>query len=345
MSLRGRWLIDYFKQRSFLGKYVSLPCPPYHDPSYWEGVYRQFPTNTDDSFFEWGNLSYRDLQTYQYQLLPIRNDLLLGHGNQNDTTTPTTNEPAHAETISTTFEETIKSSSFDTSQTLDDDFFTILMLGCGNSRFGQDILQAEDNQRQQQRQQQTGRPKRILQVDVSSRVMESMTQRCRAYQQAGRMQFIQDDARVLSAFESASRKAPSPDQEETVLRVDAVMDKGLVDALFCSHNDKRSTSSAQQHPCFQVLQSVHRVLQPHGIFCLLSFSQPEFLLPTLLGRDVHNESVSSSSSQWQDIQVRQCDSILLYRFQKAPMIRTEPNLRPRKQGKRSRNKHTKAKKQ
>jgi ubiquinone/menaquinone biosynthesis C-methylase UbiE len=124
---------------------------------------------------------------------------------------------------------------------------SILILGCGTSRFGEELIQNEWNGP-------------IVQLDCSSRLMEQITTRYYdSYISTGKMIAIQDDATVLSAL-----------NEETI---HAVFDKGLMDAFFCTDSDTYLTDT---------LSSVHRVLRPNGTFCTLSLSHPEFLLPKLL---------------------------------------------------------------
>lgn len=156
----------------------------------------------------------------------------------------------------------------------------VLILGSGNSKLGEHMLEAKWRGP-------------IIQCDVSSRAIEAISQRCAHLQTTGDMQFVTDDATVLSAFNDN--------------KIAAVIDKGLVDALFC-------TESYDQ--CYDVMRAVHRVLIPGGVFVFLSFSRPEFIMERLLfpPKQVRKPPTRSSFSKWE---VRELDSILLYRFQKA----------------------------
>ena len=125
---------------------------------------------------------------------------------------------------------------------------SILVLGCGTSQFGADLL----------RHQWVGP---IIQLDCSSRLIESLTHHplYKEYIDTGRMMAVHDDATVLSAV-----------QDNTI---QAVFDKGLIDAFFCTDNYMNLSNT---------LSSVHRVLRPNSTFCTMSLSHPKFLLPKLL---------------------------------------------------------------
>jgi ubiquinone/menaquinone biosynthesis C-methylase UbiE len=125
---------------------------------------------------------------------------------------------------------------------------SILVLGCGTSQFGADLL----------RHQWMGP---IIQLDCSSRLIESLTHHplYKEYIDTGRMMAVHDDATVLSAV-----------QDNTI---QAVFDKGLIDAFFCTDNYMNLSNT---------LSSVHRVLRPNSTFCTMSLSHPKFLLPKLL---------------------------------------------------------------
>lgn len=289
MSLRGRYLIDRVKRS--VGKYFKLPVPPYQNPSYWEGAYRQLGPK---DVYEWGNISYEDVQRYDYTLLERPSD---------DLTTTVRWEGDDSNPISTTFAETIGVNDPSSERPNED---SILMLGCGNSNLGEEILDA-------------GWWKgKMFQVDVSSRVIESMRQRYPRHQVEGNMQFVQDDATVLSAFNDN--------------KITAVIDKGLVDALFCADSFDQ---------CYSIMGSVHRVLRPNRRFCVFSFSQPDFLLQQLLlpPSDQPNQPRlrQKALSMWSDVQVRQLETILIYQFTKGDprqMRPRQPRGGSRKKGRR-----------
>lgn len=245
MSLRGRHMIDRLKTR--VGSWLKLPCPPYGNTRYWEGVYKSLgPFDV----YEWGNATlHENLLKYDYQLL-------------NPSGISTDSSMMH----SSTFAEAI---DVDPSDSTDK---PIILLGCGNSKLGEDM--AEHGWRGP-----------LIQVDVVARVLDTMTQRCAPYVEKGVMDFVEDDATQLSAFDDD--------------HVNAVIDKGLVDALFCADDYKQVEG---------VVSSVHRVLKPGGIFLLFSLSRPEFLMPHM---------IDEQQRKWKDVQVRQLESILVYRLVKS----------------------------
>jgi ubiquinone/menaquinone biosynthesis C-methylase UbiE len=274
MSLRGRYIIDRLKRS--VSPYLSLPCPPYGNPSYWEGCYRSLgPTDV----YEWGNVTCRDLLSYDYSLQDYDPWIDASKVAATDTNT--------GPKLSTTLGETLN-----VHEKAEKDE-PILILGCGNSKFGEDMFDA-------------GWRGPLIQVDVASRVVESMSHRCQKLQITGDMQFVQDDATLLSAFND--NKAA------------ATFDKGLVDALFCAD---------EYQQCHDVMTSVQRVLHPGGVFTLASFSRPEFLMEHLLispdGKDKNkdrNRNSNATKYMWGDIQIRKLDYIFLYRFQKADKTHT-----------------------
>jgi ubiquinone/menaquinone biosynthesis C-methylase UbiE len=246
MSIRGRYCIDRIKK--VLNKKLKLPVPPYGDPSYWDAAYRSF--GPQDSF-EWGDVSLVDLKLYDYEKLEWDDSKEIN------------------EKLKTTLGKTL---SVEPNEEKDE---PILMLGCGNSKLGEDMIK-------------NGWQGPIIQVDVSSRVIESMTRRCSALIESGHMNFIEDDATELSAFRNGV--------------VTACLDKGLIDAVYCADEYKQ---------CSLILRSVNRVLKPGGVFCFLSYSRPEFLLPNIA---FSNER--SKRQKWESIQVQELPKIILYRFQK-----------------------------
>lgn len=253
MSLRGRYVIDRIK-KAIGTKNFRLPVPPYGDPEYWNSSYQSL--GPYDSF-EWGEVSLNDVLEYSHKRLDHYYHGGGGGGTSNHL-------------LTTTLADTIGI------QPNAEEDEPILMLGCGNSRLGEEMMEK-------------GWRGPLIQVDVSHRVIDSMSQRCSDYIQKGHMNFIQDDATELSAFRNAMMQA--------------CLDKGLVDALFCAD---------EYDQCQRVIKAVHRVLKPGGIFCLWSFSQPEFLLPNL----IDSTNIRQTKSMWEEIQIHELSKILLYRFQK-----------------------------
>lgn len=236
MSLHGRRAIDRLKQQ--IGKFVTLPCPPYGRPEYWNSVYKSL--GQDEVYEWWGSLSFHDLAEHRYRT--IDNGKSPSYGTATLRGVLGIEENASNKTV--------------------------LLLGCGNSRFGEDFLRA-------------GFCGPLIQVDVAASVVDSMSARCSTWIDNGAMEIIEDDATQLSAIHGDS--------------IAATIDKGLVDALFCANEFIQINN---------VLHNVHRVTNPGGVFCILSFSQPEFLLPKLSG--------NLDSEPWAQIEVRELDSILMY---------------------------------
>lgn len=264
MSIRLRYIIDSFK-RSVQG-YLKLPVPDYGNPSYWEHCYKSLGPN---DVMEWGNIFYHDLAKYQYT--PVEYDPLRIKN--------TTKTVPSTQSIATTLGETLGVYP----KGIEDE--PVLYVGCGNSKLGEDMVEA-------------GYKGPIIQVDIASRVIESMSQRGSLYQQKGDLAYIQDDATILSAFDDNT--------------IAAAFDKGLVDALFCADETTQ---------CRDIMTAVHRVLKPGGVFCVFSRSSPEFVMETIL-------PYKQNHSSWQNIQIRLLDYVILYRFQKAAVPKLQ-RRRPR----------------
>ncbi len=154
----------------------------------------------------------------------------------------------------------------------------------------------------------------VVQVDVSSNVVENMRERCSDLVSKGDMSFVHDDATELSAFRDGM--------------IDACLDKGLIDAIFCAEDFQQMN---------QIQDTVARVLRPGGSFVFFSFSRPEFILPKLIMSD----RSPMASMPWKNIEVQQLPKILLYRMQKKEdsdrfdararerLMRSKANKRPK----------------
>jgi ubiquinone/menaquinone biosynthesis C-methylase UbiE len=264
MSLRGRYIIDRIKRA--VGDHFRLPCPPYGDPQYWDNAYASF--GPQDSY-EWGDVSLDDVYEYKYHPIewdPIRHS------------TSSSNKRDHTKVQLSTLAAALKVNP------LAEKDQPLLMVGCGNSKFGEDMV---------------GRGWRgpIIQVDVSSRIVDSMSQRCGDLISNGHMNFVQDDATELSAFRDGM--------------MDACLDKGLLDAIFCADEYTQMV---------KISNTVNRVLRPGGSFVFFSFSRPEFFLPKLLISN-HSPPLQQGNTRktkrlWSNLEVHKLGKILLYKMEK-----------------------------
>ena len=274
----------------------KLPCPPYGMPAYWEGVYQKLG---EDDVYEWGSTSLQDVMTYRYDA-SVYADEVRKFGYAEGGNGKVMVETTFGETIGVPPEGNAERKS------------KVLLLGCGNSKFGEDMLSIPGGWYSQE-EGGNGQPRAtIIQADVSQRVVSTMSKRCAPFVANGSMELVQDDATSLTAFEDGT--------------IDAVVDKGMMDALFCA---------SRPDILMQVMKSVNRVLVPGGIYGFFSFSRPEFLLKQLLepidGKDKEPEDVllglkkrrrrkdmvNANKILWRDVQVRALENILFYRFEKA----------------------------
>jgi SAM-dependent methyltransferase len=304
MSLRGRHIIDRMKRA--VGSYIKFPVPPYGDFGYWEDVYSRL---SPDEVHEFGRFSADDLLTYQCRSRTlIVPDVLTGvaHHRQRqhqqlDNWLPDPQSPQLQMTLrdmlGLTSTHPLPPNGNEAERKEQEE--PILVLGCGNSRFGEQLLVDP------QHADGGGRCRGpILHVDISSRVIHDMS--LRNQHRSNDLIYVQDDAAVLSALSTQA--------------VMAVVDKGTIDAIFCTDD---------YETCWNIVMSAHRVLRPGGVFCCFSFSRPEFLLPKILLPSSSSSSSSSSfhtsndpkhwrrlEQMWEYIQVQQLDFIYLYRFVK-----------------------------
>jgi hypothetical protein len=377
MSLRGRHVIDRIKR--VVSPYLLLPVPPYESTNYWEHVYQSFGPS---DVFEWGDLTLaHHLYEYQYRPLPLPLSLPAVPSSSRMTKFATTAVQQQVQTaaaaaaaaaepsslgntrIPTSWGETLNTfpvpeeerNKESKDNNIDDE--PILILGCGNSKLGEDMLEPRrrphsnsnnmndddnDNDSHSHDHNLVRWRGPIMQVDIASRVVDAMGQRCHEHIACGDMMVLQDDATELSAIPGGTSG-----NGNATTTIHAAIDKGLVDALFCAN---------QAQSCYNVMQAVHRVLIPGGVLAIFSYSRPEFLLETLLvpphlhtnkstrtaqTREIGSNNNKRAPLQWGNVQVRQLDSILLYRFQKAtPPVMTSVNLsnstRPRQQSRQRR---------
>ena len=277
MSLRGRYIIDRVKQA--VSGYLLLPVPPYGEPNYWEHSYKTLgPYDVN----EWARLTLSDLKKYRYKPVPLSSDHsnLLGKSYRPN---PDTSKEGKGGKILTSFGETIRVHP----EAGQDE--PILIAGCGNSKLGEDMVEAKWQGP-------------IIQVDVSGRLCDSMSIRCAPHLPNGNMQIVQDDATRLSAIAEG--------------KVRAYIDKGLLDALFCAD---------EYDQVIDCMRAAHRILAPGGTMITLSFSRPEFFLTRLLQRhDGYRLNIP-----WENVEIRLLDRIYLYRFTKRSSAeRNMPNFAP-----------------
>lgn len=262
MSLRGRYVIDRIK--NVVGNHFRLPCPPYGDPGYWDAAYMSL--GPQDSY-EWGDVMLDDdLMQYNYRTV---------EWNVNNVHQSSSSSYSSSSVSSAIQQSTLGTALGIHPHAKKDE--PMLMLGCGNSTLGEDMI----------RQGWRGP---LIQVDISSRVIETMSHRCHALIQNGDMNFVQDDACELSAFRNGMMQS--------------CLDKGTIDALYCAE---------EYDQLGKILKSVGRVLKPGGLFVFLSFSRPEFLFPRLLKEEMQDVV---RRRQWTNLEVQQLEKILLYKLQK-----------------------------
>ena len=182
---------------------------------------------------------------------------------------------------------------------------SILVLGCGNSRLGEDILHYYLDLHSMGNINEVSIPK-VIQCDISTYVVDSMTKRYDGYIKKDQMSIFQDDATQLTLLEDES--------------MDAVVDKGLIDALFCVDRGDMMQ---------QIMKSAHRTLKVGKVFMFFSFSRPEFLLNHThkCNNDVLHDNVSNKNQrnrlnamdnnvEWSSVNVWELDQIFMYRFVK-----------------------------
>lgn len=131
----------------------------------------------------------------------------------------------------------------------------ILVAGCGNSRLSEDMI--EDGFAQ------------VMNVDASRVVIDQMTEK---YKDKPALQFQQMNVCALEF----------PDES-----YDAVIAKGVMDALLCGEGSTANTA--------KMCQEVSRVLKPKGVFFIVSYGAPDNRMQYLENEDyswvVHTHSV------------------------------------------------------
>ncbi|KAL3797505.1 hypothetical protein HJC23_009869 [Cyclotella cryptica] len=292
MSFVTRNFFDKIQNSTTFTKW-RLPSPPYYDPNYWDRVYKDL---TPDDCIEWGGFDLNGLLKFRFERVTLDEH----HGSDVGTQeTDSEKESTFAKWMgiqqhSSPEEASQRYLERRTNNEKCND--TILLLGCGNSKMGEQLLVH-------------GFQGPFLHLDVSSKVIQCMTQRYETYlKQAAvqRMEFIVDDAATgLTSLEPESVGG-------------GVIDKGLLDALHCSLRNihAEDTSNDDGDPIQNIVASVHRVLQPSRPFVFFSRSSPEYMLRRAFGK---GNDARNRRKLWTDISVIKLTdlNVMLYRFIKA----------------------------
>lgn len=305
MSLRSRRFFDALQHHpsSLLrASRFRLPCPPYHTPEYWERIYKDMES---DDVHEWGGFDLQNgLMQFQYE--PVLH------------VDPNAKEPQEGTVHTTSFAELMGVSQLSTPEEAieryeelqsNDQNETVLLLGCGTSKVGEQLLK-------------NSFVGPVLQIDISSKVIQLMTKRYQRYLDGAsvkRMELIVDDARGLTAL--------SPDSVGG-----GILDKGLVDNLHQSTGEITEGGGSGDNPIRQIVDSAHRVLQPSRPFVFFSRSDPEYILRRAFGTAQWESEIMAGGRGWKEIEVRKLVDwdLLLYRFVKADEGRASSKKRKRR---------------
>ena len=321
-GLRGRAFFDALQHHPLFPSHrFRLPCPPYNNPTFWDQLYKDM---TYDMVNEWGAVDLSGgLLSFRCQCVPLtvkRGDDSDGDGGGG----------GEDQVLTRTFANWMDVTQLDTPeeatqlyQQQQHEYSTnnneaILILGCGNSKLGEQLLTHSF----------IGP---ILQLDISTKVIQLMTQRYHNYlsspdnEVVKRMEFIVDDASTgLTSLEPQSVGG-------------GVVDKGLLDVLHCSagpmmirdddDNDNTVGSEEEDDMIQRIMSSVHNVLQPSRPFVFFSRSEPQWMLRRVLGRDGYNNLMSGGCSRqrrrsknlWRDVEVVKLVDydLMLYKLVKA----------------------------
>ena len=266
----------------------------YHDASYWDRLYKDM---SSDDVHEWGGFDMQSgLMQLQYErMLHYTNGINQIKEYENENESGSVHTASFAECMDVnqynTPEQAIEQYQENQSNNINE---SIILLGCGNSKVGEQLMI-------------NSFVGPVLQLDISSKIIHLMTQRYEKYltkTSVQRMEFIVDDAKDLTSL--------SPDSIGG-----GVLDKGLIDVLHCS-SGMMHDNEGDTNPIRQIMNSVHRVLQPSRPFIFFSRSEPEYIFKRTLGT-VQIELDMEIERKWKDIQVLKLVDldILLYRFVKA----------------------------
>jgi SAM-dependent methyltransferase len=343
MSIFGRNLIDKFKTTI---PRLTFPVPPYGEKKYWDKVYQTLGVQ---DVYEWGDIQMDDLHTFHYRKI-YQNGVreLYGVEASASASASTRNGGTDStESIKEEFHQAIRVpvpvpvSKEQESRTKP----SILILGCGNSNLGAQIHNYYTSQTNNTCSSTSTNNVNdnfhnsyssihLTQCDVSPNVIQSMSTR---YNNVPDMSFVEVDATCQDldskSFHQLLLQHQDQQQHNYEYEYDAVVDKGLMDALSCSNRELMPF----------VMRNVHRCLKPDSAFVFLSFSRPEYLLEDTLvqsdlyqkhqirkadiddGEDDGEDEDGKSPSTWGEVRrldlwshvdVLELDSIFMYRFVK-----------------------------
>jgi hypothetical protein len=308
-GLRGRKFFDALQNHPSFPSRIRLPCPPYENPAFWDRLYKDMTYDMVNEWGD-VDLSSALLQfSYQrvpISLLPSSSSSdnneghdgsgddsrLKSYSSQQEIISATTNTTTFANWMDVTQlsspEEAIErykqhqlsnidqdnnnnsSSSSSNNNTKSNNNEAILILGCGNSKLGEQLLI-------------NSFIGPIYQLDISSKLIQLMTQRYQKYlseTSVKRMEFIVDDATTgLTSLEPECVGG-------------GVVDKGLLDVLHCAEgrildDDEENDDDVVR----KIMKSVHNVLQPSRPFIFFSRSEPQWMLRRALGKDEYTDLV------------------------------------------------------
>ncbi|KAJ6852337.1 methyltransferase-like protein 13 isoform X1 [Iris pallida] len=118
----------------------------------------------------------------------------------------------------------------------------ILIIGCGNSLMSEDMVKDGYDD--------------IINIDISSVVIEIMTRKCAHIPQ---LKYMQMDVRDMTFFHDES--------------FNCIIDKGTLDSLMCCADAPLSA--------FQMLEEVSRIIKTGGIYMLITYGDPSARVPLL----------------------------------------------------------------
>ena len=315
LGLSGRKLLDILQHHPssiFNSSRYRLPCPPYHHPDFWDRVYKD---STPDDVHEWGGFDLQNgLLKFNYEEL-LLNAFDTGQQQQHPREVQTSTFLRWMDITQCSTPEEASQKFQEQTNNHDNANEAILLLGCGNSEIGEQMLLNS-----------VIGP--IFQIDISPKVIQTMKQRYQTYLNEAavkRMEFIVDDATTgLTSLEPECIGG-------------CVLDKGLVDVMHCSLGPMNVDNFGSTHgenyrnihriqrlrdgdidPVRNIMDSVHRVLQPSRPFLFFSRSGPEYILRRTLGNG-YQINILQHRQKWKDVNVVKLIDldVLLYKFVKA----------------------------